>query len=89
MSNVPPSTNPPSAIRDSQFADPRALPALYRLASLTTSTDDPESALRAMLDGSVEAMCQHLDDHPTVGAVGGTLLNPDGTFQGSYAEDSK
>ncbi|MCC7369116.1 MAG: glycosyltransferase family 2 protein [Chloroflexi bacterium] len=35
---------------------------------------------------AVERMCQHLDEHSNVAAVGGTLLNPDGSFQGSYAD---
>jgi GT2 family glycosyltransferase len=33
---------------------------------------------------SVEAMVRFLDQHPEVGAVGGSLLNPDGTFQSSF-----
>ena len=31
-------------------------------------------------------MCRFLDAHPHVGIVGGTLLNPDGSFQASYAD---
>ena len=34
----------------SQFADPRALPALHQIASLWTRTDDPKAALREVLD---------------------------------------
>jgi GT2 family glycosyltransferase len=33
---------------------------------------------------SVEAMVRFLDEHPAAGAVGGNLLNPDGTFQSSF-----
>jgi GT2 family glycosyltransferase len=34
---------------------------------------------------SVEAMVHFLDEHPEAGAVGGNLLNPDGTYQsGSF-----
>ena len=39
---------PPPA--DPQLADPRALPALYRLAALTGRVDDPGAALREMLE---------------------------------------
>lgn len=34
---------------------------------------------------SLTRMVQLMDEHPTVGAAGPKLLNPDGTFQGSYA----
>lgn len=34
---------------------------------------------------SLTRMVQFMDEHPTVGAAGPKLLNPDGTFQGSYA----
>jgi len=33
---------------------------------------------------SVEAMVRFLDNHPEAGAVGGNLLNPDGTLQSSF-----
>jgi GT2 family glycosyltransferase len=33
---------------------------------------------------SVEAMVRFLDEHPEAGAVGGNLLNPDGTLQFSF-----
>ncbi len=33
---------------------------------------------------SVEAMVAYLDDHPEGGAVGGNLLNPDGSLQASF-----
>jgi len=33
---------------------------------------------------SVMAMVRHLDEHPEVGAVGGNLLNHDGTLQASF-----
>lgn len=33
---------------------------------------------------SVEAMVRFLDEHPEAGAVGGNLLNPDGTLQSSF-----
>jgi GT2 family glycosyltransferase len=39
-----------------------------------------------IIDGSVEHMVAHLDAHPRTAAVGGMLLNPDGTFQGSFAD---
>lgn len=34
---------------------------------------------------SLTRMVQFMDEHPEVGAAGPKLLNPDGTFQGSYA----
>ncbi|MSU65008.1 MAG: GAF domain-containing protein [Opitutus sp.] len=37
------------AMRDSEFCDPRALPALYALSALATRTEDPLTALREML----------------------------------------
>ena len=60
---------PPSASRDPLSVDARALPALYRLASLTARTDDPAVALRELLDLAVT----------TFGADAGSvaLLNPD------------
>jgi GT2 family glycosyltransferase len=33
---------------------------------------------------SVVAMAEFLDEHPEAGAVGGNLLNPDGTYQSSF-----
>jgi GT2 family glycosyltransferase len=33
---------------------------------------------------SIEAMVRFLDEHPEAGAVGGNLLNPDGTFQSGF-----
>jgi GT2 family glycosyltransferase len=33
---------------------------------------------------SIEAMVEFLDAHPEAGAVGGNLLNPNGTFQSSF-----
>lgn len=33
---------------------------------------------------SIDAMVEYLDNHPDVGAVGGKLLNPDGTVQSCY-----
>lgn len=35
--------------------------------------------------GSIEALTRFADDHPRAGAVGGQLLNPDGSFQASRA----
>src|SRR5262249_36645441 len=32
-----------------------------------------------------DAMVEFLDRHPTAGAVGGRLLNPDGSFQSGYS----
>jgi N-acetylglucosaminyl-diphospho-decaprenol L-rhamnosyltransferase len=37
---------------------------------------------------SLDALVKFLDDHPNVGAVGGRLLNPDGSFQAGYADFS-
>jgi GT2 family glycosyltransferase len=36
--------------------------------------------------GAAQAMTALLDAHPEAGAVGGMLLNPDGSFQGSHAD---
>ncbi len=42
-----------------------------------------------LLNGpSLNAMVGFLDAHPEVGAVGGRLLNPDGSFQAGYADFS-
>ena len=35
--------------------------------------------------GALTALVRFLDDHPAVGAVGPKLINPDGSFQASYA----
>ena len=53
----------------SSSTDPRALPALYRLAALAARVDDPAAALREMLDVAVA----------TFGADAGSiaLVNPD------------
>jgi signal transduction histidine kinase len=66
---VQPSGNPKSEIRDPKLSDPRALPALYRLASLAVCTDDPHAAMREMLDLFIT----------TFGADAGSigLLSPD------------
>ena len=37
---------------------------------------------------SLEEMADYLDNHPDAGAVGGKLLNPDGSFQAGYAQFS-
>lgn len=37
---------------------------------------------------SLDMMAQYLDDHPDAGAVGGRLLNPDGSFQAGFAKFS-
>jgi GT2 family glycosyltransferase len=37
---------------------------------------------------SLDALVAFLDSHPDAGAVGGKLLNPDGSFQGGYADFS-
>jgi N-acetylglucosaminyl-diphospho-decaprenol L-rhamnosyltransferase len=37
---------------------------------------------------SLDAMVEFLDSHPEAGAVGGRLLNPDGSFQAGYANFS-
>ena len=39
-----------------------------------------------LLGRAAELMVRFLDAHPEVGAVGGMLLNPDGSFQSSYAD---
>ncbi|MCL4803185.1 MAG: glycosyltransferase family 2 protein [Anaerolineae bacterium] len=36
--------------------------------------------------GAIDAMIDFLERHPQVGAAGPTLLNPDGSFQGSFAQ---
>ena len=42
-----------------------------------------------LVDGpSLDAMVDFLDEHPDAGAVGGRLLNPDGSFQAGYADFS-
>ncbi|MCC7162909.1 MAG: glycosyltransferase family 2 protein [Anaerolineae bacterium] len=37
---------------------------------------------------SLDAMVEFMDSHPDAGAVGGRLLNPDGSFQSGYASFS-
>jgi hypothetical protein len=37
---------------------------------------------------SLDALVEFLDAHPEAGAVGGKLLNPDGSFQAGYADFS-
>lgn len=37
---------------------------------------------------SLDALVEFLDTHPEAGAVGGKLLNPDGSFQAGYADFS-
>lgn len=37
---------------------------------------------------SLDALVDFLDTHPEAGAVGGRLMNPDGTFQAGYADFS-
>jgi N-acetylglucosaminyl-diphospho-decaprenol L-rhamnosyltransferase len=37
---------------------------------------------------SLDMLVEYLDSNPTVGAVGGKLLNPDGSFQSGYASFS-
>lgn len=48
--NPPSSSKPPFTVSPSVAADPRVLPALYEIASLTSRIDDPQAALHAMLD---------------------------------------
>lgn len=55
--------------RPSAPADPRALSVLYHLASLATRVDDPQTALRGMLDIFVATF------HADAGSIG--LLSPD------------
>jgi N-acetylglucosaminyl-diphospho-decaprenol L-rhamnosyltransferase len=38
------------------------------------------------LPGAIERMVEVFETRPTVGVVGGQLLNPDGSFQSSYAD---
>ncbi|MHB1131358.1 MAG: glycosyltransferase family 2 protein [Chloroflexota bacterium] len=40
----------------------------------------------ALLDGAAQALVTFLDAHPEAAAAGGKVLNPDGTFQSSYAD---
>jgi signal transduction histidine kinase len=61
--------NPQSGIRNPQSSDSRALPALYRIASLATRTDDPRTAMREMLELLVTTF------HADAGSIG--LLSPD------------
>jgi signal transduction histidine kinase len=49
--------------------DPRALPALYRIVALGAGTDDPQTALREMLDTLVKTF------HADAGSI--ALLSPD------------
>ena len=37
---------------------------------------------------TIDPLVDFLDDHPEAGAVGGRLFNPDGSFQGGYADFS-
>ena len=39
-----------------------------------------------LIEGAAHTMLSHLETYPKVGAVGGMLLNPDGSFQASYAD---
>lgn len=60
-------------------ANNQALPLAQGRYVLLLNSDTvapPESLMR---------MVQFMDEHPEVGAAGPKLLNPDGTFQGSYA----
>ncbi len=42
-----------------------------------------------LVDGSgLDTLVEYLDTHPETGAVGGKLLNPDGSFQAGYANFS-
>ncbi len=63
------SVNPQSAIRNPQLLDSRALPALYRLASLATRALDPLAALREALAVFVGTF------HADAGSI--ALLSPD------------
>lgn len=38
-----------------------------------------------VLSGSIEEMVRFMDKHPSAGAAGARLLNPDGSFQASYS----
>jgi len=61
--------NPQSAIRNPQSDDSRALPALYRLASLATRATEPQAALHEMLDLFIATF------HAEAGSI--ALLSPD------------
>lgn len=39
-----------------------------------------------LMPGAVQSMVTFMESHPRVGAVGAQLLNPDGTFQASFAD---
>jgi N-acetylglucosaminyl-diphospho-decaprenol L-rhamnosyltransferase len=39
-----------------------------------------------LLAGTLQHLVTFLDEHPEAGMVGGQLLNPDGSFQGSFAD---
>ncbi len=39
-----------------------------------------------LVTGTVPSMVSFMDAHPEAGIVGGQLINPDGSFQGSYAD---
>lgn len=68
-SGTPLSGYPVSGIPDPVLKDSRVLPALYQLASLTVQADDPEVALRTMLDLCVRTF------RADGGSIG--LLSPD------------
>ena len=40
----------------------------------------------AVLPGTLDRLVRFMDAHPKVGALGAKLLNPDGSFQASYAD---
>ncbi len=61
--------SPVSGIPDPVSADARALPALYRIASLIGRTEDPRGALQSILADLVALF------HATSGSI--ALLNPD------------
>ncbi|WP_414662138.1 GAF domain-containing protein [Horticoccus sp. 23ND18S-11] len=62
-------SDPVFGFRSPVSSDPRALPALYRIASLTSATDDPRTALREMLALFVDVF------RADAGSIG--LISPD------------
>jgi signal transduction histidine kinase len=69
VSGLPSIVSVKAGIREPVSEDVRALPALYRIASLIGQTDDPRLALQAIL-GELAALF-----HATSGSI--ALLNPD------------
>jgi signal transduction histidine kinase len=69
VSGLPAAASAKAGFRAPASPEPRALPALYRLAALASRTDDPQAALREMLDLFVATF------RADAGSI--ALLNPD------------